>query len=309
MLTLVERIVFIVIAITFAGLTAAGFYGIFKVVRSGRQAPPLKDVPRKLIAALIDIGLQKPIFRARPILSTFHTFIFFGFSFYLLVNVTDVLEGFVPGFKLIYGGRATSASSAEPLADLSPALTSIVDTGLVNVFNLTADVLSVLALLGMIVFLVRRFISQDRRLSFNDQVLLHPQVAQGWVRRDSAIVGGFILIHVGSRLLGQALRLAERGRPDPFMPFASLAANLLSGLSASALNLGIHITWWAAIGLILAFLPYLVRSKHVHLLAAPLNWGLAKQTPRGQLDPALPAGDGLGLLPGQICCKIWPGRA
>lgn len=300
MLTLSERIVFILMAIGLGGLTAAGFYGIYRIIRSGRAAPPLADVPRRLIVALIDVGLQKPIFRARPILSTFHAFIFFGFSFYFLVNVTDVLEGFVPGFELIYGGRA--------LPDLHPALAWPANLGLVNAFNLVADVLSVLTLLGMVAFLVRRFIGRDRRLLFNDSVLLHPQVASGWVRLDSAIVGGFILIHVGSRFLGQALRLAEHGQADPFMPFASLAANLFGGLSGGALDAGIHLTWWLAIGLILVFFPYFVRSKHIHLMVAPLNIGLAKQGPRGRLDGATPPEAPAETLPGARTLQelAWP---
>jgi Fe-S oxidoreductase len=292
MLTPSERMIFIVMAVIFGGLTAVGFYGIFNIVRNGRSAPPLKNLPGKMLKAVIDVGLQRTIFRARPILSTFHAFIFFGFSFYFLVNVTDVLEGFVPGFELIYGGEAL----ANP------------PTWLVNLFNITADILSVLTLLGMIAFLVRRFLGNDKRLQFNDGVLLHPKVKKGWVRIDSAIVGLFILFHVGSRFLGQAFRLAENGRFDPFMPFASLVSNLFTGLSDSAFNTGIHVTWWLAIGLIVLFLPYFVRSKHIHLMIAPVNLGLAKQIPRGQLDPALPANSENGIEPGAGTLQdlAWP---
>ena len=273
MLTTIERILFIIMALVFGGLTAAGFYGIYTIVRNGRSAPPLKDLPKRLTQAFIDVGLQKPIFRARPVLSTFHAFIFFGFSFYFLVNVTDVLEGFIPGFELIYGGEAILGHSSF----------------LVNLFNIVADILSVLTLTGMIAFLVRRFMTDDRRLRFNDGVLLHPKVAKGAIHRDSLIVGIFILFHVGSRFTGQALRLAEHGRSDPWMPFASLVSNLFRGMSAGGLNFGIHLTWWLAIGLIVIFLPYFIRSKHVHLMVAPVNLGLAKQAPRGALDPAVPA--------------------
>ncbi|NIW00361.1 (Fe-S)-binding protein, partial [Candidatus Saccharibacteria bacterium] len=120
--------------------------------------------------------MQRTIFRARPILSTFHAFIFFGFSFYFLVNVTDGLEGFVPGFELVYGGESLTNAP----------------TTLVNIFNITADILSILTLIGMIAFLVRRFLGNDKRLSFNDSVILHPKVKKGSVRLDSAIVGLFI---------------------------------------------------------------------------------------------------------------------
>ena len=280
MLTSLERIIFILMALGLGGLTSYLFFGIYKIVRRGQAAPKRKDLVRRFVVALLDVGLQKTIYRARPILSTFHAFIFFGFSYYFLVNVTDALEGFVPGFELIYGG----------------ANGSINGTFGVNIFNLIADVLSVLTLLGVIAFLVRRFLGNDKRLQFNPGVLLHPGVASSGVRLDSAIVGTFILIHVGARFVGQALRLARDAQADPFMPFASLTANLFSGLPESALNTGIHVTWWLAIGLILAFFPYFVRSKHLHLMAAPVNLGLAKQNPRGELDsvsgngPPPPAG-------------------
>ncbi|MCP4358014.1 MAG: 4Fe-4S dicluster domain-containing protein, partial [Chloroflexi bacterium] len=282
MLSTTEQFIFLILVLAFGGLTVYGFYGIYNIVRNGRAAPPLKNLLPQFIKAFIDVGLQRTIFRARPVLSTFHAFIFFGFSFYFLVNVTDLLEGFAPGFELIYGGEALPNA---------PAI-------LVNLFNLTADILSVLTLIGMIAFLVRRFLGNDKRLLFNDGVLLHPKVQKGWIKTDSLIVGIFILIHVGARFTGQALRLAENGRSDSFMPFASLYANLFTGLSDGAITTLTHLTWWLAIGLIVIFFPYFIRSKHVHLMIAPLNLGFAKQNPRGELDPAVPAGAADDVKPG-----------
>jgi len=281
LLTPTEQIIFIFMLLGVGGLTAYLFYSIYKIISSGRAAPPLSNLVPKFITAFVDVLLQKPMFRTRPILSTFHAFIFFGFSFYFLVNVTDVLEGFVPGFELIYGGRG--------LVEVTPALAPLVNLGLVNLFNLTADILSVLTLLGMVVFLIRRFRGQDKRLRFNESVLLHPKVKKSWIFIDSTIVGVFILIHVGSRFTGQALRLAEAGQSDLFMPFASLYANLFTGLSEAASTGSIHLSWWLAIGLILLFLPYFARSKHIHLMVAPINIALGKQNARGTLDPSVPA--------------------
>ncbi|NUQ36619.1 MAG: (Fe-S)-binding protein [Caldilineales bacterium] len=291
MLTTIEKLIFILLVAFFVGFLALrGFWGIYKIVRQGRPAPALKNIPQRMLAAVVQVGLQQTIFRSRPWLSVFHAFIFFGFSYYFLVNVTDLLEGFAPGFELVYGGRALAAAP----------------TGLVNLFNLVADILSVLTLLGMIVFLVRRFISRDQRLRFNEGVLLNPRVQAGGVARDSLIVGGFILLHVGSRFLGQALRLAEHGAPDPFMPFASLTANLFGGLSPAALDAGIHTTWWLAIGLIVLFFPYFVVSKHIHLMVAPINLGLAKQNPRGQLDDASPPGSDIQPGAANLLDLAWP---
>jgi Fe-S oxidoreductase len=299
-LTIAERYIFTFMLSVLGVATAAAFYGIFNIVRSGRAAPPLKNLPRELAIGFIDVGLQKTIFRSRPGLTVFHTFIFLGFSFFFLVNIADVLEGFVSGFELIHGGEA--------IPDVIPSFGPLVDLGLVSLFNLTADILSVLTLVGMTVFLVRRFLLKDPRLSFNQNVLLHPKVARGYVNLDSAIVGGFILVHVGSRFLGQVFRLAENRQTDPFMPFASLFSLLFDGRQENTLNVGVHITWWLAIGLILLFLLYFVRSKHIHLMIAPLNLGLKKQGPKGQLAPAVPEGAEDTVEPGAKTLQdlAWP---
>ena len=267
MLGSTERILFVLMVAVSGGITAWGFHNIYRIIRRGRSAPKLTNLIPRTITALLEVGLQKPIYKSRPILTTFHAFIFFGFSYYFLVNLNDLLEGFIRGY-----------STAE------------VSTGSIGPLNLIGDVLSVGVLVGMMIFLVRRFVVKDKRLYFNPNVLLHPNVANGGIKRDSLVVGSFILLHVGARFTGQALRLAAMDVTNPLQPFASLVSLLFRGLPASAFIPAIHATWWIAIGLIVVFLPYFIISKHVHLMMAPLNLALAKQSARGHLDPAVPAG-------------------
>ena len=286
MLTPGEMIAFGLLTAASVTITIYGFLGIYAIIRRGRPAPERKNVIRRFIVTLIQVGAQLTVFRARPVLSIFHTFIFFGFSYYFLVNVNDVLEGFIRGYS-----------------------TAAVSTGILGIGNLIADVLSVLTLLGMVAFLVRRFLAKDKRLSFNSNVLLHPRVAVGGVRRDSAIVGAFILFHVGSRFLGQALRLAEMRVANPMQPFASLVSQWFVGFPTEAIDLRIHVTWWLAIGLVIVFLPYFVISKHIHLMAAPVNLALAKQTGRGHLDRVFPGLETpVGFTPGAARLEdlAWP---
>jgi Fe-S oxidoreductase len=287
-LTPIEKTIFLVMAAVFGSITLWGAFNIYRVIRRGRPAPKslisnLSLFIPQAIKVLLDVGLQKTIYKSRPILSTFHAFIFFGFSYYFLVNVNDVLEGFVPGY-----------STAE------------VSTGLLGMLNLAADVLSVGVLAGVAVFLVRRFVAQDKRLDYNPGVQLYAPVKAGGIKRDSLIVGGFILFHVGSRFTGQALRLAEMQMFNPMQPFASAASLALRGWPDY--TAAIHITWWLAIGLIVIFLPYFIISKHVHILIAPLNLVLAKQTDRGHLDPAVPSNLPPDTLPGAgaLSDLAWP---
>ncbi len=285
MLTLTEKAIFILMAAVFGGLTTWGFATIYRAVRRGRPAPKFSKLVPQAARALLDVGLQKPMYRSRPILTTFHALIFFGFSYYFLVNLNDLLEGFLPGYS-----------------------TAAVSTGILGPLNLMADVLSVGVLVGVVVFLVRRFVAKDKRLDFNPDVLLHPAVARGGIKRDSLAVGLFILLHVGSRFTGQALRLAAQGIVNPMQPFASLWSLALRSLPAAAFTPAIHGTWWLAIGLVAVFLPYFIISKHVHIMAAPLNLALAKQTERGHLDPAVPPGSPPDLAPGAATLGdlAWP---
>ena len=267
MLTPIEKIIFLLLALVSAGFTIHGFKTIIDSVRKGRPAPELKNVPASLVKAAITVLFQQTIFKARKVLSAIHLGLFFGLITYAFVNLVDVLEGIVPGFELTYGGKHLAF----------PFLNSSV----INTFNLIADLMSGFLLFSITVFLVRRFIAKDKRLEYRENVLLNPKVKAGGQKTDSLIVGVFVIMHVAARLLGQAFRLSDGA--DPFMPIASFL-NSLFGASQT----DVHVAWWVSIGWVMFILPYITRSKHTHFTIGPVNLGLAKQNPRGQLDPAIP---------------------
>lgn len=257
MLTIPERVAFILFAAITLSLAAYGFNQIRRAIRRGHGEFPwrqyLKEWRERLAVQAVQVGTNFPVFLHRPWVGLFHFMIFAGFSFYFLVNVSDGIEGFNSGYTTLHQG------------------------GLLAVYDLAADLLSLSVLVGMSALLVRRFVIKDKRLTIRDNVLLNRKVRSGAIRRDSLIVGGFILLHVGSRWLGQALQLAASGRGDVFEPTASLVAFLLMPLPAPVLTIASHITWWTAIGLIFLFFPYFVLSKHIHIFFAPLNWLLYPQ--------------------------------
>jgi Fe-S oxidoreductase len=157
-------------------------------------------------------------------------------------------------------------------------------------FRAGADILGFLVLIGVIYFLWRRFIQKDAQLEqFNEPVLLHPGVRAGGIRWDSFIVAAFIFFHVGFRLFGAGSLLAAEGHVDGWQPVASVIARCL-GFGPGRM-IGWHLGWWISLGLILAFLPYFVRSKHIHLFVAPIRLGLGRRDRTGRkvgsgaLDP------------------------
>lgn len=266
MLTPVEKIVFAILVLISAAFTLHGFATVIGSIRKGRPAPPLKNIPLSLARAFITVLFQRTILRARKPLSVIHMGLFFGLITYAFVNLFDVLEGVVPGFDLVYSGKHMAL----------PAWSVV----FVQAYNLISDLMSGALLIAITVFLVRRFVVKDKALAYRDNVLLHPKVKAGGPHRDSLIVGVFVIMHVVAHLMSQAYRLVEG--PDPLMPIAS-GLNALFGAS----EVGVHLAWWISIGWVMFIIPYLARSKHTHFFMAPINLGLAKQNPRGLLDPAV----------------------
>ena len=79
MLSSAEQIAFVLLVLVCGGLAFQGFRRIFVIVSQGKPSYRTDEFLLRLIKALIEVGLQKPLFKARPIVSLFHAFIFFGF--------------------------------------------------------------------------------------------------------------------------------------------------------------------------------------------------------------------------------------
>jgi len=268
-LSIPEKVLFTVLAGVSFYLAYVGFARVVRVVGRGQVGPlpRTNSLPRRVFAGIVKTFSQRTVFRARPVVSLFHSFIFYGFTLYLAVNVIDGLNGFLPR-----------------------SWTSRLDFGVVgDIYRLFADILTVLILIGMVFFLVRRFLVKPRELKHNARTHLHEKVEKGAIRRDSLIVGVFILLHVGFRLTAESFLLAADGHTDAFQPFASALAGAIG--SGEGRIIGWHVGWWGALGMILAFLPYFPRSKHLHLFAAPVNFALERKEedleplPLGVLEP------------------------
>ncbi len=259
MLTLPEKIIFILAAALTGWLTWRAVQQIIAIITKGQGRPDWSLARKRLGRVLVEILTWRPLIKFRRTTSLFHAFVGWGFTFYLLVNLGDVLQGFIPGFHFLGTGWIG------------------------NIYRLLADVFSVAVLVGMIYFLVRRFIFKPENLQIRENVLVYDDARQG-MKTDSLIVGVFILLHVGFRFLGESFKIAAEGR-DAWQPFASAVAAAWQNWSPTALTVGEHVAFWMAIGLIMAFVPYFPYSKHIHLFFAPLNFLLMPERRSiGELD-------------------------
>ena len=248
MLTIIEKIVFGLLVLGAAAAALREADRIRRVIRRGWGRPMLDRLPERAVQAAVKAAAFQPTWRVRLVPSLLHAFVGWAFIFYLLVNLGDVLQAFLPNFTFMGNGVIG------------------------GVYRLIADVLSVAALVGMSLLLVRRFVVRTPALRLHEHTTVHPQARNG-MRRDSAIVGSFILVHVGSRFLGSSFHLAEQG-VDLWQPFASMVSVLWFDLNLATISLMQHVFFWGALGSILLFIPYFLYSKHVHLFMAPLNFFL-----------------------------------
>ena len=251
MLTPVEQVLFVLLALISVGAAYNGFLEMWQIINRGEGKLHLNKLPQRAWKALEVYLSQSTTLKTRPLTSLMHLGVVWGFTFYFLVNFFDVLLGFFHDFE------ATLES-----------------TGIVfDVHRLAADVLSVAVIVGVSYFIVRRFMLPNKKdLEFHDNVLLHDKVKEGKIHIDSLIVAVFILLHVGARFLGEAVLVQQHGELDTWMPFASIVSGLFAGASTDGLEIMRHLFWWIALGGILLFLPYFPYTKHAHLFMAPLNY-------------------------------------
>ena len=255
MLTTIEKILFILLALGSLYYGGSKFYLVYRAIARGKPDERFDDLAGRIQRAIWIVLTQQSVFKKRPMVSLLHAFVFYGFVFYFLVNLVDVLEGF---FAIHARGGAW------------------------NLFNLAADIFTASVLIGITGLILRRLFVQPKDFEFPANVPVQPEVRSG-IFRDSTLVAGFIIFHVGCRLLFRATHLALEGW-DSYQPVSSAFSAAFAGLTPGGQELLNHFFWWGALGSILLFIPYFPRSKHIHIFLAPIKLALKKDKP-GALQP------------------------
>src|SRR5260221_1104311 len=144
MLTVPEKILFALLAALSIYYTYLGFSQIIAVIRRGQPEyySRTNSAFERVREAIVQTITQVTVFRGRPIVGFFHSFIFYGFSFYMLVNLVDVVEGYCPRHWFTWLGGSLVG----------------------NWFLAGADILGFLVLIGIVFFLLRRFIVSASQL-------------------------------------------------------------------------------------------------------------------------------------------------
>ncbi|NUQ27571.1 MAG: (Fe-S)-binding protein, partial [Acidobacteriaceae bacterium] len=257
MLPPIQKLAFLLFAVLTIGIGLHGFYRVYLRIVAGRKDTELRfdHLLQRIRYAVVTTLTQRRTFRKRPSVSLFHSFIFYGFVFYLAVNLVDLAGGFIP-------------------FDISS------DTLSGRFYNLLADSLSTLILIGVVALVIRRFLLPSRQdFSFNERTLLHSSAQQRLISLDSILVSVFILFHVGSRAIGAGAKVAGGGM-DRFQPFASLLSHLFSSQNTESWRI---FGYWGSLGSVLLFWMYFPRTKHIHIFMAPAKYLAARTSSSGVL--------------------------
>lgn len=236
MLSLVEKIVFLA-SVAVAGVLAFREFRIkFKLINSGRKVARLDHPWQRLWEMLYRVFLQIPVFSNRPVTGFFHAVIFWGFLVFLGVTLNHVAEGLFIGLSLFGQGMIYS------------------------VLLFAANLFAGLIILAVFYFFLRRYV-------FRISSLDRPSY-------QSLTVLSFIFTLMVSFIFYEAFKMYSLGSTNfNFLAYWA-SAHILPAkamVPATTIIFWTKFFWWLHILIIMAFGVFIMYSKHLHLLAGPIN--------------------------------------
>jgi Fe-S oxidoreductase len=240
-------IIFLFLVATAGGIFLLRAELLYRLVRLGRPARRLDDLPKRLgEETVVVLGQRKLLQRLGP--GMMHAFIFWGFLVLLTTIIEAVGEIFDERFAIPFIGRSAW-------------------------LGLVQDVFAVLVIVGIGMALYFRKVRRDERfigshLEEADFILL-------------MILGIMVTL-----LALNAVKIVE-GLSDSapeWMPASNAIAGIFDTLGEGTLNFFHELFLWSHILLILGFLMYIPYSKHLHIITSFINVFFTKTKPMGKLD-------------------------
>ncbi|SDK15883.1 heterodisulfide reductase-related iron-sulfur binding cluster [Sediminibacillus albus] len=234
----------------FLSVTCYGFYLFARVVltrisyiKLGQKFEFDGEIKKRIRAVMVNVFGQKKLLKDKKS-GAIHVMMFYGFILVQFGAVDFIVKGLAPGSHL-------------PLGPLYPGFTFFQE--LVTLMILTAVIWA-----------------------------FHRRYIEKLVRLKRGFKAGLVLLFIGtlmlSVLLGNGMAMIWHNHSLAWTePVASLIASAFYWVSPTAAAVVFFVSWWIHLLALLSFLVYVPQSKHAHLLAAPANVFLSRQTPPGKL--------------------------
>ena len=239
------------------GVSSYVFYRrVIRLLLLGRKEDRF-DQPLRRLAGLVTIVLaQRKVLQSvslRDRAGIGHFFIFWGFLSFLLSYAI-----------FIFGDSAWRPFSEKLLTAKG-----------VEVYTSYLDVVALIILSALIWAVFRRWLIKPHRLTFD--LTRSP---------DAVVIVSLIASLMVFTLLTEAFYVAEGGTGPASNALVGSAigeAFLDAGMGVDAANFAQGFAWWIHLLIILGFSIYIPFSKHMHMVAAPLNAYFRSLKPRGTL--------------------------
>jgi len=137
-------------------------------------------------------------------------------------------------------------------------------------YALVVDVFAIGVLIGVVMALVIRKVVRPVR--FKGSHLGEADLILGWI---AAIIVTLFLWHASQIAIG------VNDYPSQWAPFSNALSHVVAPVAPKLERVAV----WAHVLLILSFLVYLPRSKHLHILVAAFNVYFGRTRSRGRLEP------------------------
>src|SRR5580765_4196156 len=216
---------------------------LVRLLLKGKPASRWDHLPARVGKVLVYVIGQARLIGGDFWPGLMHATIFWGF----IILTLGTIEFF---------GKAVTESFVLPFMS---------DTG---AFLVLQDLFSVLVIAAVSYAAFRRLVTRPRRLTLTPEGLVILTLIFGLMVSD---------------LVADAGRIVLAPAPSDHWQFAGHAlAGALTGLPHGAVAAIFHAAWWLHATCLLSFLVWLPYSKHLHVLAAPLNVFFATLEPKGR---------------------------
>jgi heterodisulfide reductase subunit C len=259
-MSFIQQILFVIAAGFATWLFTKNILKIRRNILLGRDEP-YNDQPGRRWKNLLLLAFGQKVMFRYPLVAFLHFLIYIGF---IIINI-EVLEIMIDGV----------AGTHRIFMPLAPGLY----TFLINAF----EFLALGVLLACVAFLLRRNILKLRRFISRD--------LDGWPRSDAnyILITEIILMTLFLTMNASDTLLQQRGYGEyaehisgNFM-FSQWLHPVLDGMSSETLFIVERTAWWLHILGILAFLNYLIYSKHLHIILAFPNAYFARLESKGKM--------------------------
>lgn len=252
-----KQIVFLIYLAATLGLFA---YTVKKLVSYFKLTKPfnrMDNIGERITQTLLVAFGQTKMFQ-RPFSGLLHAMVYWGFLVITIGTAEMIIDGAL-GVERSLGFLG----------------------GFYDFVTLSGEIFAVIILVSCVIFLGRRYITKPKRF-------IAPEMKPS-SRMDATFILSMIMLLMLS-LIGMNMGyvgLAKAGAVSQAVgayPVSQALGFVTSGWTTDGVHLFHEINWWIHIGLVLAFLNILPRSKHFHVMLSVPNVFFSRLEPVGKLE-------------------------